>query len=419
MTGETAPPEDGVFRRLARLVSGLGIDGYPPRTARRLAVVNVVTALVIVAALSYVPPYALYDFEGLAPVIYVIFVQCVFFAVTPWFHRHGDIAAALYFCGVWISFMTFFAYSFGRDSGIHFFFLPGAAAVLLFVGIRHLRLAIALTIAPLAAFLLSQFAFTAPASYIRTDPQLLAAIYVFTVPTAYFFIFIGVYYSFRLAQNAEDALAREHERSERLLGNLLPESIALRLKNAPDKIIADDLGQVTILFADIVDFTPRAASLSAPDLVAFLNRVFTEFDTLAEKHELEKIKTIGDAYMVAAGMPDPRHDHAEAVAEMALDMLDVTRRISAETGESVAVRIGLHTGPAVAGVIGTRKFFYDVWGDTVNTAARMESQGEPGRIQATPEARAALADAFTFEQRGEVEVKGKGGMTTWWLTGRK
>ncbi len=415
---ETAAPT-GAFRRAVAWIAGLGISNYPPRVRRRLEVINIVTALVILTAVSYIPFYAIYDYQGLSVVIWAIVLQTALFAATPYFHRFGDIAAALWFGAVWIPFMIFFSYAYGRDSGIHFFFFPGAAAILLFFGMGRLRLTLPLTVIPLAAFLLAEYAFSAPAPFVRADPWLLSAIWAGTVPAAYFFIFFGVFYSFMLARNAEDALEREYDRSERLLDNLLPETIAARLKNEPQKIIADDLTHVTILFADIVDFTPRATSLPAPEVVAFLNRVFTEFDQLADLHRLEKIKTIGDAYMVAAGMPDPRPDHAAAIAEMALDMLEVTRRLSAETGEDVAVRVGLHTGPAVAGVIGTRKFFYDVWGDTVNTAARMESQGEPGRIQTTPEARAALADAYEFEPRGEIEVKGKGRMTTWWLTGRK
>jgi class 3 adenylate cyclase len=176
---------------------------------------------------------------------------------------------------------------------------------------------------------------------------------------------------------------------------------------------------VTILFADIVAFTPRAEGRAASEVVGFLNRVFTEFDRLAVRHGLEKIKTIGDAYMVAAGMPDPRADHAEAVAEMALDMLEAARRLGDGTGEAVHVRIGFHAGPAVAGVIGTRKFFYDVWGDTVNTAARLESQGAADRIQVTRATRDLLADRYVFERRGEIALKGKGLAETWWLAGRR
>lgn len=240
-----------------------------------------------------------------------------------------------------------------------------------------------------------------------------------------FFIYFLVFSGYRQLESAKEVIVQqkaqieyEFERSERLLENILPGPIAERLKQEPDKIIADDLLQVTILFADIVDFTPKATRMSAPELVSFLNQVFSKFDELAETHKLEKIKTIGDAYMVAGGMPAPRADHAVAVAEMALEMLSVTKEMEREVGDTIELRIGIHSGPAVAGVIGTRKFFYDVWGDTVNTASRLESNGTPGRIQVTQETYDALSDHFAFEKRGLIDIKGKGETMTYYLTGR-
>lgn len=199
----------------------------------------------------------------------------------------------------------------------------------------------------------------------------------------------------------------------------MPASIAARLKEKPEEIIADHYDSVAILFADIVDFTPRASRLPPAEVVGFLNRVFKEFDRLAAKHGLEKIKTVGDAYMVAGGMPDRHDGHEHAIAEMALDMLEATSRLSKATGEEIEVRIGIHVGPAIAGVIGTRKLFYDVWGDTVNTASRMESMGSPGRVQVTQAAVDLLSDSYAFETRGVVNVKGKGEMELYHLIGRK
>ncbi|SPJ29190.1 adenylate/guanylate cyclase domain-containing protein [Falsiruegeria mediterranea] len=219
------------------------------------------------------------------------------------------------------------------------------------------------------------------------------------------------------SQRAE--LAKEHAKSEALLYNLLPADIAARLKLEPDRTIADSLPRVAILFADIVDFTPRAVSLPPEDVVGFLNKIFSAFDELAEKHGLEKVKTIGDAYMVAAGMPSPVGDPVHRVAEMALDMQRVVIEMSSEFPEGLEVRIGLHAGPAVAGVIGSRKLFYDVWGETVNTASRMESLGEPGRIQVTAEVKAELEPGFQFVPRGLVDVKGIGEVETWWLSGKQ
>jgi class 3 adenylate cyclase len=205
---------------------------------------------------------------------------------------------------------------------------------------------------------------------------------------------------------------REHARSERLLLNVLPEAVALRLKRH-EGVIADRFEEATVLFADIA-FTPMSAGLQPEEVVELLNAVFSDCDRLAEERGLEKIKTIGDAYMVAGGIPLPRPDHCQAISEMALAMIAVT----SQQWDGVRLRIGIDTGPVVAGVIGRRKFIYDLWGDTVNTASRMESHGVPGGIQVTERVVAVLNGAYHFEPRGTIEVKGKGPMPTWLLRGR-
>jgi class 3 adenylate cyclase len=214
---------------------------------------------------------------------------------------------------------------------------------------------------------------------------------------------------------AETKLAEAHARSERLLLNVLPAPISARLKD--DEEIADGFAEVTVLFADIVGFTELSQKLSPEALVKMLNRIFSAFDDLAEEHELEKIKTIGDCYMVAAGIPNARADHAIAMAKMALAMRDALERINRESDYSLQVRIGVHTGAVVAGVIGKRKFIYDMWGDTVNTASRMESSGVPGEIQITRDLNELVKDAFVTEPRGTINVKGKGEMETFLLKG--
>jgi class 3 adenylate cyclase len=211
-------------------------------------------------------------------------------------------------------------------------------------------------------------------------------------------------------------LLAEQERSERLLLNVLPASIAARLKQTDD-VIADAFPEVTVLFADIVDFTRRCERIAPEQVVQLLSDLFSAFDQLAQQQRLEKIKTIGDAYMVVGGLPDPRPDHAEAVAEMALAIRDeVARRF--DTSGPPLIRIGIDTGPVVAGVIGRSKFAYDLWGDTVNTASRMESHGVTGCIQVTARAYERLKDGYRFERRGPIPVKGKGEMITYFLVAR-
>jgi class 3 adenylate cyclase len=219
------------------------------------------------------------------------------------------------------------------------------------------------------------------------------------------------------AVRSRRALALEQERSERLLLNVLPAPIAARLK-AGEAVIADAFPEVTVLFADLVDFTRRSRQISPAQVVAALNELFSAFDQLAQRHGLEKIKTIGDAYMVAGGLPQPRPDHAEAIAEMALGIREEVARRADPSGQPLQVRIGIDIGPVEAGVIGTAKFSYDLWGDTVNTASRMESHGVAGCIQVTARTYQRLRDGYQFQRRGPIQVRGMGEMVTYFLVGR-
>jgi class 3 adenylate cyclase len=213
-------------------------------------------------------------------------------------------------------------------------------------------------------------------------------------------------------------LEAEQAKSEHLLLNILPQPIAHQLKQGYH-IIADSFPEVTVLFADISDFTQLSARLSPKELIELLNRVFSAFDRLSDQYGLEKIKTIGDAYMVVGGLPKPRADHAEAVAAMALDMLEEVAQLSTQSAKPLSIRIGMHIGPVVAGVIGEKKIAYDLWGDTVNIASRMETHGLPGHIQTTQALYDRLRNRYEFQKRGIVDVKGKGQMVTYLLTRRK
>ena len=222
----------------------------------------------------------------------------------------------------------------------------------------------------------------------------------------------------RLAALAERRVQWELERSDALLLNILPAPIAARLKASPTTI-ADSFPSVSVLFADIVGFTNLASVASGEQVVTMLNDIFSTFDRIAERYGLEKIKTIGDAYMAVGGIPVPMDDHAAKVTAMALDMLEAIRSCAAQEFTDVQLRIGIHSGPVVAGVIGQKKFTYDLWGDTVNTASRMESHGAAGRVQVSAATRALLGDLFEFEDRGEIEIKGKGKLTTHYVLSRR
>ncbi len=219
-------------------------------------------------------------------------------------------------------------------------------------------------------------------------------------------------------QIEQKKLKIEQQKSEKLLLNILPKPIADRLKKG-EQTIADSFPEVTVLFSDLVGFTELSTTIEPCKLVEKLNQIFLAFDKLTEKHQLEKIKTIGDAYMLVGGLPTPRPDHVEAVANMALEMLTTINKINQEVQAHFQIRIGFHTGPVIAGIIGKNKFNYDLWGDTVNIASRMESRGLSGRIQVSEATYQRLKNKFVFEQRGAIEIKGKGNMVTYLLNDRK
>jgi guanylate cyclase len=237
-----------------------------------------------------------------------------------------------------------------------------------------------------------------------------------TVGGAIVFTLLAVFAAQR--RNALGALQEEQARAESLLLNILPQSIADKLK-AGTQPIADQFSSASILFADVVDFTPLAERLLPTEVVGVLNHLFSHFDVLAERHGLEKIKTIGDCYMVAAGVPSPRPDHARALALMALDMQIAMRAVDEVGRLGLGLRVGINSGPVVAGVIGRKRFLYDLWGDAVNTASRMESHGTSGRIQITRATKELLEDEFECEPRGTIPVKGKGDMEVWYLVGHR
>ena len=213
-------------------------------------------------------------------------------------------------------------------------------------------------------------------------------------------------------------IQEEKDKSDKLLLNILPESIAERLKES-EAIIADAIPAATILFADIVGFTELAEKITPDELINILNKIFSEFDQLADKYELEKIKTIGDAYMVSAGVPFQREDHVKVMAEAGLEMLEAMGEINKFNNHNLQIRIGIHSGSVVAGVIGKKKFSYDLWGENVNTASRLESHGLPGKIQVSQSIYELLSNEYEFEDRGEIHIKGKGLVRVFFLLGRK
>lgn len=233
----------------------------------------------------------------------------------------------------------------------------------------------------------------------------------------HFLYYEGIVHDISERRQIETELRQQRQQADRLLVNILPYRIAQRLKS-DSRIVPESLERVSVLFADLVDFTAASTEMNPDQLVTLLNEVFSMFDQLAEFHGLEKIKTIGDAYMVAGGVPMPQEHHDQAIAQFALDIREAIQQFSRSDGNPFQIRVGIHTGPVVAGVIGRRKFAYDLWGDTVNLASRMESTGEAQKIQVTPEFYHRLKDQFKFEPRGDIAIKGRGQVATYWLIDR-
>ncbi len=395
-----------------------GTEGLSGPELRQRRTLNVVSAIIPVSGSSYAAMYLLFDPQGLWPAAAAVSVFSLFL-LWPIIAARSDLAAQLYGAAIALVVQAVLVWLLGHDSGLHLFFFSIPVISVVCFGTRRVWFLVGLALICAGAMVFAELALPHPAPFIRVDDTLLRLLQISAFVTVTGFVALGAYVGFAHADTAERSLEAEYARSEDLLYSLLPRDIARRLKVEPNKIIADSLPNVAIIFADIANFTSLSARLEPRKVVDLLNSLFTAFDHLADTHQLEKIKTIGDAYMVAAGMPKPCGDPAHRAANMALDMLDVPRTLSLSLPEGLAIRIGLHVGPVVAGVLGNRKLFYDVWGETVNTASRMESQSASGRILLTAAARADLGDDFAFERRGEIEVKGIGPMETWWLTGRR
>jgi len=394
-----------------RALVNLGTRRSDPADARRIRVVNVLS----IASLVVSTPYTvLYEIAGLYDAFYGNLAYQAILVSIPFLHRFRHNIGALVLAASSTAALLGQASALGLAFGLHLFYFVFPAAGFLIFDRRWIGLAF--TAIAFGCFAAAHLYFRNRASDFPLDDNLS---YLASAFLAILIISATILYAFLQVERAEAVAERERQRSDDILSNILPAPIADRLKTNPNAMIADAFDSVTILFADIVGFTPRTRTMEPDRLVAFLNRIFTEFDALADRHGLEKIKTVGDAYVAAAGIPEPKSDHLEAVADTALEMIGTAERLGQDMKEPLQIRIGIHTGPAIAGVIGARKFAYDVWGHTVNMAARMEAHGVPSRIHVTRDVRDALSERYIFEPRGLVDIKGVGPIESWFLVGNR
>ncbi|QNI06859.1 adenylate/guanylate cyclase domain-containing protein [Mycobacterium kubicae] len=389
---------------------------YDDTAARRVRVLNITAAMAVIVC-------ACFTVLGVWPGPLVWHIQAIntaaaiIFATVPLLHRFGELVAPLTFTFSAYLVIFLICWNLGTGSGVQFYLITSASLVVLQLGVEHIRLAVALAI--IGATLVISLQFEVPRSTGIESPLTLSLSFIVTTFSACLMVVVTVWFALRDTQRAEAIMEAEYARSEALLANMLPTSIADRLKDPERRIIADKYDDASVLFADIVGFTERASSTAPADLVRFLDRLYSAFDALVDKHGLEKIKVSGDSYMVVSGVPRPRPDHLHALADFALDMVAAAAELKDPHGRSVPLRVGLAAGPVVAGVVGSRRFFYDVWGDAVNVASRMESTDSVGQIQVPDDVYQRLKDDFDFEERGRINVKGKGIMRTWYLTCRK
>lgn len=395
-----------------------GTRAYTDKVARRLRAFNLTAWTAASVAAAFAVYLSILDVERFRLLIGLNLLDAVFWAAVPLLHRFGPMVATVAFgASVYASNLAITAFL-GTDSGVQLYYMAVAALAVVFIGFARIVLCGIFVAIAAGLHILAHFWLPAQSTIIAVEPWLADSTYIVSVVAVFGLLFAIVFYGLRQTARAEAVAEREYARSEGLLVNILPSAIAERLKGGQESIIADNFASASILFVDLVGFTSRASHMPPSELIVFLNGVFSRFDTLVAKYGVEKIKTIGDAYMVAAGLPETRPDHADAAADLALDMLAAAADVRDPDGNPVAFRIGIGSGPVVAGVVGTRKFAYDVWGDTVNVAARMESQGEPGRIQISDDTHALLSERFHCEERGVIEVRGRGPLKTWFLVGR-
>jgi adenylate cyclase len=394
----------------------VGTERYPENVARRLRTLNIATWIGS-ATHGFYALVLLIDFTRFWWLAAANAVAMLLYAGVPLLHRFGALAAPVAAIVLFDAILLVYIFLLGTGLGIQFYYLLGVAATVLYLGPAYVALSAAS--GAVAAALIIVALLLVPYDTGLLPQWLVVASVVTNAVVSCGGLLLVVAYALREAARAETAAEREYERSERLLANMLPSPIAARLKSEGSVVIADRHDEASILFADMAGFTAQASDTAPDDLVKFLNRVFSDFDRLVERHGLEKIKTTGDAYMVVSGVPTARTDHAQALAVLALEMRDAAAEWRDSRGRNVPIRMGMSSGPVVAGVVGTRKFFYDVWGDAVNVASRMETTGTEGKIQVSQDVYERLRDTFVLEARGEIEIKGKGTMPTWFLLARK
>lgn len=393
----------------------LGVVTQDAEVARRQRLTNVAVYSAMANAGSHLVTNALHDFHGMMVIHAYNALMVLLLAFVPRLHRMGPHASAIALLTLITAGNAFVSLMLGRDSSLHVYFTLMPAGIMLLVGVENWRAWLPFLIAASLALAGAMWLFPARGFVVPEDTAIRETLGNHAMINAILVNGVMIFYALTLLRRSQQEVETALARSDSLLSVLLPRPIAERLKANPARPIADRLDQATVLFADLVGFTTAAHGLPPEEVVAWLDRVVRDWDDLCAAHGVQKIKTIGDSYMAAAGIAGDGADGAVRMGRFALAMLAGHDRYPPLGGRRLDLRIGIHCGPATAGVIGRSRMGYDLWGDAVNMASRMESTGLPGRIQVCEAFRAATGGAFVLEPRGTVEVKGIGSVATYFL----
>lgn len=390
---------------IERLVT-LGTDGWYGQDKLGLIVANVTGYLASLSSLGFAITYAMHDMQSLMPLIIGNLVAGSCAAITPVFHRFGRISAALWLTAVFFVSLTWFTSLLGRESGVTLNLIGTSAVAFAILGMERLKLVALISVGGATLIVASWILWPQPAPGIYDDPAFMQQTFASAIISIMTITFVVIYYAFFLTRQAQARL-------QELMKAMMPDAIAERLMINDGETIAEAHEHVVVLFSDIVGFVEMSNRLGAVRVVALLDDLFRQFDVLAAEHGVEKIKTIGDAYMAVAGVPSPVYQPEDAVARFAKMMLRVARDVGEGHGVELELRIGMASGPIMAGVVGKSKYSYDVWGAAVNLAARLESIGAPGCVVTTGDIKVILHNDHTFERAGSVELKGFGKVGIW------
>jgi adenylate cyclase len=409
-------PKRGLqFPRWLESLVSVGIVARDPDVVRRQCCVNVAVYATVLDTISHFIFNSLHDFRGLLPVNVYNVVMATAPLLIPRLHRYGENVGAVAL-GLLILFgHTFVVWSFGLASDLQIYYTLVGAALLLVFGVQHWRLYLVFFALYLGALLLALNVAPIDGLVIPQDEAFRDALSTQAMVSTLILNAAILFYALTMLRRAELAVEDQYERSEALIATVMPPAIAERLKSGREQRIADRIEMLSVLFADLAGFSTAAHELPPEQVVAFLDQLVSTIDALAEAHGVDKIKTIGDSYMAAAGFKGNGPAGAVAIGRFALAMLAVVERQPPLGIHKLKARIGIHCGPATAGVIGDSRISYDVWGDAVNVASRMESQGLPDCIQVSETFRDLARDAFVFQERGATELKGVGVARTFFL----